>query len=741
MQGLRQGIGGNRFAPAFPTSRYTYIQTPLNLVPDRGWILAGMASRALARSPAIRIVYRRAFSTSGISRIMPTMLARISPSTFQLQETLPRLPVPRLQDTLERYLRSLEPVLRQKEVLGELSSGTNAHSELQKRREWAQELISSGVGPRLNERLVDLDQTTENNWFDDSFWLSKAYHEWRVPLLVNSNWWNMFMPDPSMPAELSERADAAAYTPDAIHRQNWDGSEYGLRRAAWITYRATLYKIAIDKQTIKPDRSRIGAFCMYQYSRMFGVTRIPNIPADHNTSTDSTAASRHITVLVRDNVYELPVINEHGEIYPLATIEQALRDMVADAQKAEGDGIPVMTCDDRDTWTRAREHLLSVSPQNRLSLQSVQKSLFVLSLDCNNLGAPEGAKPLVGSEPSYSSAMAINTAGAGRLGHNRWFDKAISFVVEPTGRASLTGEHSPVDALIPSFLSETVLEDPMPPVGEPLPERAEGVSLLAESPKWSKLAWQLDDRVRASIAHAENTAKAITSDSDIGMLWFSEYGADWIKKVARQAPDAYIQMALQLAYASVHGRQTATYETASTRLFRHGRTDVIRSFSNEAFNFVQGVQAKKPATELYKLLSEATSSHTRQTRDHSFGKGIDRHLMGLRLVYRAEDDGEVPKLFSDPLLVESASWKLSTSGLSAGDKFVGTGFGSGFPDGFGVNYLAGSQTLKFGIESKRSNPACSDGHPVHMYKQSIAHALRTMRTIVEQGAPPPEAKL
>ena len=41
---------------------------------------------------------------------MPTMLARISPSTFQLQETLPRLPVPRLQDTLERYLRSLEPV-------------------------------------------------------------------------------------------------------------------------------------------------------------------------------------------------------------------------------------------------------------------------------------------------------------------------------------------------------------------------------------------------------------------------------------------------------------------------------------------------------------------------------------------------------------------------------------------------------------------------------------------------------
>ena len=671
---------------------------------------------------------------------MPSMLARISPTTFQMQSALPRLPVPRLEDSLERYLRSLEPILRQKEVLGELPSGSTAESEMQQRRTWAKELIESGVGPRLNERLVDVDQTTENNWFDDRFWLLKAYHEWRAPLLVNSNWWNMFMPDPCMPAELSERVDAPAYTQEAIDLQNWDGIEYGLRRATWITYRATLYKIALDRQTIKPDASRAGAFCMHQYSRMFGVTRIPNRPADHNTATSISAASRHVTVLVRDNVYELPVIDEHGEIFPLTAIEKALQDIVADAKQAKGDGIPVMTCDDRDAWTKAREHLLSLGPQNRQSLQSIQTSLFVLALDCNNIGAPLGAKPNVGSEPSYSSAVGINTAGAGRLGHNRWFDKAISFVVEPTGRAGLSGEHSPVDALIPSFLSETVLAAPMPPPTENFPEKLEGVSLLETSPTWHKLSWLVDDQVRASIAAAEDTAKAITSDSDIGVLWYSEYGADWIKKVARQAPDAYIQMALQLAYASVHGRQTATYETASTRLFRHGRTDVIRSFSNEAFNFVQEVRMNKPAAELYKLLTDATTSHTRQTRDHSFGKGFDRHLMGLRLSFRPEDDGEVPKLFSDPLLGESASWKLSTSGLSAGDKFVGTGFGSGFPDGFGVNYLAGSKTLKFGLESKRSNPE-GQGHPIHMYKESIANALRIMRTIVEQGAPPLEAKL
>ncbi|KAL4402466.1 acyltransferase [Malassezia pachydermatis] len=698
-----------------------------------------MALPALLRSTALR-TSQRSFSTTSAKRIMPSMLTRTVPTTFQLQSSLPRLPVPKLEDSLARYLKSLEPFLRQKEELGELPAGATAESELAQRRAWADELISSGLGQRLNERLIDVDQTTEDNWFDDRFWLEKAYHEWRAPLLVNSNWWNMFVADPSMPAELSERVDAPAYTEEAVRVQNWDKAEWAVRRATWILYRAALFKIAIDRETIKPDVARIGAFCMHQYSRMFGVTRIPSRPHDYNTATSITAGSRHVTVIVRDNYYELPVINEQGEVYPLDSLEKAIWAIVEDAKKQDGAGVGVMTCNDRDAWTLAREHLLSLGATNRKSLQSIQKSMFVLSIDSNTIGNPVGTNPPSGSEPEYAGAMAISASGGGRWGHNRWFDKAISFTVESTGRAGLMGEHSPVDALIPSMLAERVLADWMPPPSEPMPEKAEGVSLLDEAPAWSKLEWVLDDKVHADIQAAETTAKTITADADIGMLWFSEYGTDWIKKVGKQSPDAYIQMALQIAYADVHGRQTATYETASTRLFRHGRTDVIRSFSNEAYDLVKGVRENKSHEELYKLLTAATVAHTRQTRDHSFGKGFDRHLMGLRLAYRAEDDGEAPKLFTDPLLTESASWKLSTSGLSAGERFVGTGFGSGFPDGFGTNYLTGSKTLKFGMESKRSNPF-GNGHPLHMYKQSIIKALRLMREIIEKGAPPAEAKL
>jgi hypothetical protein len=54
----------------------------------------------------------------------------------------------------------------------------------------------------------------------------------------------------------------------------------------------------------------------------------------------------------------------------------------------------------------------------------------------------------------------------------------------------------------------------------------------------------------------------------------------------RLSADAYIQMALQLAWYRDQGSFTATYETALTRLFRNGRTETIRTFSSDSRAFV-----------------------------------------------------------------------------------------------------------------------------------------------------------
>ena len=54
---------------------------------------------------------------------------------------------------------------------------------------------------------------------------------------------------------------------------------------------------------------------------------------------------------------------------------------------------------------------------------------------------------------------------------------------------------------------------------------------------------------------------------------YTGYGKGLIKKF-KMSPDAYAQMAIQLAYFRLKGAVRATYESAQTRKYLAGRTEV-----------------------------------------------------------------------------------------------------------------------------------------------------------------------
>jgi len=128
------------------------------------------------------------------------------------------------------------------------------------------------------------------------------------------------------------------------------------------------------------------------------------------------------------------------------------------------------------------------------------------------------------------------------------------------------------------------------------------------------------------------------------------------------------------------------------------------------------------------------------------GRGFDRHLLGLRLLLRPLN-GENAALFGDDLFDRSAQWKLSTSGLSAGLLFKGTGFGAMYEDGYGINCelndaarflnqkllflnlpdLAAPNMVKFGIESKFSSLLTS----TQKFKEAVAASLEEMQSLCE----------
>lgn len=74
------------------------------------------------------------------------------PPTFSEDEKLPSLPLPKLDETLERYYRSLIPF------------GTE--EELKNSREIIQRFKDSGVAKKLHQRIVERTKVTKN-------WVSK----------------------------------------------------------------------------------------------------------------------------------------------------------------------------------------------------------------------------------------------------------------------------------------------------------------------------------------------------------------------------------------------------------------------------------------------------------------------------------------------------------------------------------------------------------------------------------------
>ena len=70
---------------------------------------------------------------------------------------------------------------------------------------------------------------------------------------------------------------------------------------------------------------------------------------------------------------------------------------------------------------------------------------------------------------------------------------------------------------------------------------------------------------------------------------FTEWGREKIKQF-KCSPDAFVQMSIQLAYYRVFGVCRSTYESAQTRKYAAGRTEVVRTVSNESVAWVKSMQ-------------------------------------------------------------------------------------------------------------------------------------------------------
>ena len=102
----------------------------------------------------------------------------------------------------------------------------------------------------------------------------------------------------------------------------------------------------------------------------------------------------------------------------------------------------------------------------------------------------------------------------------------------------------------------------------------------------------IGDILKISINFRRDNVQRLIANNETVTLNFNFYGGSWIK-TRGYSPDAFVQMAFQLAHYRCYGRLAPTYESASTKRFFHGRTETGRSVSNESARFVKGMIDRK----------------------------------------------------------------------------------------------------------------------------------------------------
>uniref|UniRef100_A0A1A8R4A1 Carnitine O-acetyltransferase n=1 Tax=Nothobranchius rachovii TaxID=451742 RepID=A0A1A8R4A1_9TELE len=601
-------------------------------------------------------------------------VTQIPERSFAHQEGLPKLPVPPLRQTCERYLATLEPIV--------------SKEELEHTRQLVQEFLKGGVGERLQKGLERRARKTDN-WLSE-WWVQSAYLDCRMPVAVYTS-----------PGVVLPR----------MHFQDRQGQ---MRFAAKLIAGVLDFKKLIDSETLPVEYLSGKPLCMDQYYKILCSCRIPGPKRDTVVHyTQGKMAPTHITVVHNFQFFVLDVYNSDGTPLTVDQIHMQLEKILNSSLQANKEPIGILTSQHRNTWGKAYSNLIK-DKTNKESVRAIQKSIFTVCLD-----AP---MPRVSDELYLSrvAAQMLHGGGARWNSGNRWFDKTLQFIVGEDGTCGLVYEHAPaegppivflIDYVVKYMRSIEMLRSPMVPLAMP-----------------QKLRFNITSEIKRDIEKAKQNMNIMVHDLDVKVLMFSHFGKN-LPKQHSLSPDAFVQMALQLAYFRMYNICCSTYESASLRMFKYGRTDAIRSTTVDSLGFVQAMQdPTKQNTERLALLQKAVQTHKENTYNAIHGQAIDRHLLGLRM-QSIVDLTSMPGIFMDTSYAVAHHFNLSTSQVGSKTDCVMC-FGPMVPDGYGVCYNPMDEHINIAITAFNS---CEETNAAS-FAQAVEDALLDMRALLEDTA-------
>ncbi|KAI8943751.1 hypothetical protein NX059_001728 [Plenodomus lindquistii] len=637
--------------------------------------------------------------------------------TFAHEDSLPKLPIPELDSSCNKYLAALKPLQTPKEHEDTIQS--------------INEFLRSD-GPVLQDKLKKY-ASGKNNYIEQ-FWYD-SYLNFDNPVVLNLNPFFLLEDDPT-PARNNQ-----------------------VTRAASLVVSALSFVRAVRREELPPDTVRGQPLCMYQYSRLFGTARIPT---EHGCQIGQDPTSKHVVVMCYGQFYWFDVLDDnHDLIMTEKDIALNLQVIVEDAQEvpiqeAAKGALGVLSTENRKVWAGLRDVLHREEGSNNSEcLSIVDSALFILCLDYTEpqTGADLCMNMLCGTS-KIERGVQVGTCT------NRWYDK-LQIIVCKNGSAGINFEHTGVDGhtvlrFASDVYTDTILRFARTINGSapslwasssPDPAKRDPDSFGDVQTTPHKLEWDMLPELSTALRFAETRLADLIQQNEFATLEFPHYGKNFMTSMGF-SPDAFVQMAFQAAYYGLYGRIESVYEPAMTKVYYHGRTEAIRSVTEESSEFLSTFWGENPAMQKIEALRKACQKHTENTKICAKAQGHDRHLYALHCIWQRSIDDSADFASSDgwdstrpsspdasavdspkrnsvlsengsisssppatqmqhsmPALFADAGWdKINTTILSTSNcgnpSLRQFGFGPTSADGFGIGYIIKDGSISICASSK-----------------------------------------
>ena len=660
---------------------------------QRTWTTTAAGRRVLQASTATTTTKLPSSSSS-----TPTL------PTYHFQECLPKLPVPKLEDTIKKYLVSVDAMI--------------GHPNCNDFDAWEAGRVANaflkGDGERLQHTLTEHDKQNPGTSYITEPWFD-MYLESRLPLPLNYNPFMLFKRDPvperndqllratnliTSAMRFKHKLDAQALAPEVFYVNDKAKSDTVQKLVKVLPTAGMLRYLPMAYFDAYP-------LDMSQFGNLLSSTRLPRKGKDQLATYPN---SRHVIVLYEGNFYTVTTIEADGRVVSPHVIHKCLKRIRdGDICPASNLSIAHLTTTDRDMWSRNRSHLKYLG--NAPSLKLIDSAIFCLVL-----------------EPDTDTESASGSVRNFLHGTARWYDKSFSLIVAGNGDTALNFEHAWGDGVAVVRFFNEIFEDS---TQNPALTAAKDDSEVDIFDYFDVVKFKLDKDANESMKLAKQSYDTERSRLHAAGGLSSQLNKTFLKK-ARVSPDGVIQLAIQTGHMYVNGHPAPTYESCSTSAFKHGRTETVRSCTVESMEAARALHRGKQfgrdgdpefRKQVDTLIRTSCKKHNQLTREAAMGQGFDRHLFALRHTAECLLGEEAPELYNCDVFKLMNSITLSTSTLNSEAIQFG-GFAPVTAEGYGIGYGVRDEGVGVNVTSYDRARACELSDAIVMAYEDIYKVLK-----------------